>query len=37
MTAPALVQKLWNYCNFLLQAGLHYSYGGGCSGGLGCC
>ena len=25
MTAPALVQKLWNYCNVLLQAGLHYS------------
>lgn len=25
MTAPALVQKLWNYCTVLLQAGLHYS------------
>ena len=25
MNGSQLVQKLWNYCNVLLQAGLHYS------------
>ena len=25
MTAPALVQKLWNYCNILRADGLSYS------------
>ncbi|MCX6938462.1 MAG: hypothetical protein NTU80_11305 [Verrucomicrobia bacterium] len=24
MTAPALVQKLWNYCNILRDDGLSY-------------
>jgi type I restriction enzyme M protein len=24
MTAPALVQKLWNYCNMLRDDGLSY-------------
>ena len=24
MTAPALVQKLWNYCNILRDEGLSY-------------